>query len=91
MACGVKASVEALHLWLTDPKVVTHELLQAWLKVPRQHQPYATVADDSPAIMDALLPRPSPAMQVQGWSVPKKRQGLLRLGRCWTLEGKMQQ
>ena len=73
IACGVKASVEELHPWLTDPKLVKHELLQAWLKVPSQHQPHATVhLDDSPDVMDALLPGPGPAMQGQGCSFPKK-------------------
>lgn len=44
-ARGKAPSEAELRLWYTDPKVVKHELLQAWLKVPRQQVPQAIVAD----------------------------------------------
>lgn len=62
MARDIKASDKELHLWLTDSMVLKHELKQAWQKMPRQHLPQAIVAesDDSPDIMGALVPGPSP-------------------------------
>ena len=67
MAEARRPSAEELKLNYSDAKVVSHGLITAWKKMPAQLAPVALmVADDSPDIMDALLPGPSPGNERKG-------------------------